>query len=581
MPQQASPKSGRKRTRTGCQRCRVRRIKCDESKPVCRQCQAKGFKCQPLSTLKWEDEYNSRGLAFGRSGVWSKGPLAAKSPDFTGVGLKDTLWCDFPPIHAYSFVNTTFGRQVNEDLALIPVASTDPKTWHLPLDSQSGHHDQARVEFVDSDDVLEPNALISMRLGQLRKEQASTTMNISPPPSFLSLDALQSTLLTYYIQKLCPLTVPSPLSKSPFATLILPFSISKSSAVLNSILALAASHRARQDATFKPTALRLCGNVLRYLSRRMGMTDTNEIALDPETLVITMMLCLMGIIRDCDERWVVHLKGARDLIRLRRQALLSAAPQSQSSLELVGFSERFFAYQDIIGRTACGEEPIFDGDFWVAHWTSNNTDAWLGCSPELVSILCEITELSRQRSRDPAVATSDHFLSQAFSLEDRLGRLEQRVLDPEDDILQTTAELKRLSAVLYLDCAIRGAQPRSPRVTTAVTQILRLVFVLLERDVTAGLAWSIFVAAVELDPLEDLVWTMETKTSTVPRHGRNFVLFALDKMAGSSVSNISQTRSVIEKVWQSRDLDVLPDGCHGRNDWEQHVAPFCHGLSLG
>ncbi|KAL1860255.1 hypothetical protein Daus18300_009309 [Diaporthe australafricana] len=358
--------------------------------------------------------------------------------------------------------------------------------------------------------------------------------------------------------------------------------MSKSPAVLNSVLALAASHRARQDATYKATALQLSGGVLRYLSRRMTTADTNQVALDPETLVITMMLCLMGIIHDCDERWVVHLKGARDLIRLRRQALLSAAaPQTQSSIELVGFSEKFFAYQDIIGRTACGEEPIFDGDFWVAHGTGNNTDAWLGCSPELVSILCEITELSRQRSRNPAVATTDPFLSQAFSIDNRLGRLEQRSLNPEDDILQTTAELKRISAVLYLECAIRGARPYSTRVGAAVTQILRLVFVLLERDVTAGLAWSIFVAAVELDPLEDLVWTAEMTTSAVPCHGRNFVLFALDRMAGNSVSNISQTRSVIERVWQSRDMDAVSDEHCGRNDWEQHVAPFCHGLSLG
>lgn len=405
-------------------------------------------------------------------------------------------------------------------------------------------------------------------------------LSVNPAPSLISLSPLRSSLLAYYVGIFCPLTVPSPRSKSPFATLILPFSISESPVVLDSILALAASHRARQDAKFEATALQLSGGVLRYLSRRMGTAGTAQVALNPETLVITMMLCLITIIHDCDGRWVVHLKGARDLTRLRRRALRSAAPQSRSSLELVSFSEEFFAYQDIIGRTACGEEPIFDGDFWVSHGTSNNTDPWLGCSSELVSMLCEITELSRQRSRNPAVSTSHAFLSRAFSLGNRLGRLEQLALDPAEGILQTTAELKRLSAVLYLECAIRGAHPGSPRVNASVTQVLQLVFALLERGVTAGLAWSIFVAAVELDPLEDLVWTTETILAA-PRHGRNFVLFALEKMDGSSVSNVSQTRTVIERVWQSRDLDETTGGLHGQNDWEQHVAPFCHGLSLG
>lgn len=581
MPQQATPsKNSRKRTRTGCQRCRVRRIKCDESKPVCGQCQAKGFKCQPVSTLKWEDEFASKGLAFGRSGVWSKAPPAARSPDFTGVGYKDTLWCDVPTIQPYSFVNVTLGRRADECVALTPIGSRESQAEPLSLGPQGHHYDEASIGRFDSFHAPEMEAYLSVHVRQQGNEPLSGPLKIIRSPSLLSLNPLKSTLLTYYTERLCPLTVPSPLSKSPFATLILPFSISNSPMVLDSLLALAASHRARQDTTFRATALQLSGGVLRYLSNRMTTTDTTRVALDPETLVITMMLCLMGITHDCDERWVVHLKGARALVRLRRQALLSAAPQSQSTAELVGFSEKFLSYQDIIGRTACGEEPIFDGDFWVSHGTSNDTDAWLGCSPELVSILCEITELSRQRSRNPAAANSDLFLTQAYSLEKRLDRLEQRVLDPEDDILQTTAELKRLSAVLYLECAIRGAQPNSPRVSASITQILRLVFTLLERGVTAGLAWSIFVAAVELDPLEDLVWTTDA-ISSAPRHGRNFVLFALDKMAGSSVSNVSQTRSVIERVWQSRDMSPLPEGLRGQNDWEQHVAPFCHGLSLG
>lgn len=581
MPQQASPKGSRKRTRTGCQRCRVRRVKCDESKPACRQCQAKGFRCQPISTLKWEDEFASKGLAFGRSGVWSKSPPAARSPDVTGVGHNDTHWCNIPTIQAYSFVSVTLGRRTDECVAWTPTGSPGAKFEPLPVDPQGQHYDDAKAGHFERYHALKTEAAhLFTHMRRQGKEQTSGILNINRRPSLLSLSPLQSTLLTYYVDRLCPLTMPSPLSKSPFATLILPFSISNSPVVLKSILALAASHRARQDVTFRATALQLSGSVLRYLGHRMGTTDTTQLALDPETLVITMMLCLMGITHDCDERWVVHLKGARDLIRLRRQALLTAPPQSQSSIELVSFSEKFFAYQDIIGRTACGEEPIFDGDFWVSHGTGNNTDAWLGCSPELVSILCEITELSRQRSANPDVATSDPFLSGAYSLEKRLGHLEQRVLDPEDDILQTTAELKRLSAVLYLECAIRGAQPNSPQVCASVTQILRLVFALLERDITAGLAWSIFVAAVELDPLEDLVWTTDT-TSTAPRHGRNFVLFALDKMARNSISNVSQTRSVVERVWQSRDMTGHSDEHRGQNDWERHVAPFCHGLSLG
>ncbi|KND87183.1 Sterol regulatory element-binding protein ECM22 [Tolypocladium ophioglossoides CBS 100239] len=34
-----------KKSRTGCQRCRTRRVKCDETKPICRKCQLQGVSC--------------------------------------------------------------------------------------------------------------------------------------------------------------------------------------------------------------------------------------------------------------------------------------------------------------------------------------------------------------------------------------------------------------------------------------------------------------------------------------------------------------------------------------------------------
>lgn len=545
MPRRPANQTGtsrRKRTRSGCQRCRLRKIKCDERKPECGQCRAKGYQCQSTWPLKWEQDYLSRGLAFGRTGIWSKNN---NNTNTTATTTQDTHWCRFPRIRPYSFVNAT----VHHHLVLTTARSNTSLT---------------------------------------------AVSSISNPPLFLPgiRDPLASTLLSYYLQCLCPLTVSSPTSTSPFATLIFPYSVSSSPAVLESVLALSACHRAKQDATFKDPALRLAGSVLRRLRHRLKTEDTTQVALDSDTLVIMVMLCLFEIVNECDERWVVHLRGARDLIRLRSQVVLPCqhAPSSATNDELALFAETFFAYQDVLGRTACGEEPIFADDFWVSsHGVSSDVTVWLGCSPELISILCEITALSRRRAEDAAVAHTTDFHTTTASLETRLGRLQQHVTtQPDDDILQTSAELKRLAAAFYLHCALRSAHPFLPESRLAISQILRLVSLLLERHVTAGLAWPIFVAAVELDPLEDLaLWTDETLNSAVvPCYGRPFVLYALNRMARSSVSNVSQTRTVIERVWQSRDMEALQDGSGkcptpGQNDWERHVAPFCHGLSLG
>ncbi|ROV94101.1 hypothetical protein VMCG_08221 [Cytospora schulzeri] len=571
MPRRGASIGSRKRTRTGCQRCRVRKIKCDESKPICGQCQAKGFACHSVSTLKWEEDYLSRGLAFGRRGVWSKGPPTPDHRCFTSKDENDVTWCVFPSIRPYSFVNASVKAP--------GVITTVEKGRDTCMSVGNG----SLVKPEDGSVTSNAQLFSFLPKGQLRSvKHVSGVGTVIPQPSLLpGLPPLHSTLLAYYLERLCPLTVASPTAPSPFANLIFPFSVSTSTAVLNSLMALSACHLAKRDRSFRTTALRLGDSVLGYLKGRLEVEDTPRVALDPEVLVLMMVLCLIEIINECDKRWLVHLKGARDLILLRRRTLLPVGTMNcHQSNELVCFSERFFAYQDVIGRTACGEEPIFGGDFWTAHATGNVTDTWLGCSPELVSILCEITELSRQRAEKSEIAASAEFQLRSTSLGHRLNWLEQRASDPDDDILQTTAELKRLSASLYLDCALHDAHPALPKVQVAASHILRLVSVLLERDIMASLAWPIFVAAVELDPHEDLVWTTE-KTPEVPCHGRPFVLYALDKMAESSVSNISQTRSVIEKVWQARDMEVFSEESRGRNDWEKYVAPLCHGLSLG
>lgn len=559
---------------------------------MCGKCRVKGYQCQTVTPLKWEEDYLSRGLAFGRTGIWSKFTPGEASHQrgspTSSTRDEDTHWCGFPRIWPYSFVNATVEGSDGDGAALTvtrwrrSISSHSNFSPDALKDGRSSRHgDPGGILSFSPNNWAEP----SHRHGSL----LAAVSSIPRAPGFVpgTCDPLRSTLLSYYLERLCPSTVSSPVSISPFASLVFPFSISASPAVLESVLALSACHRARQEATFKDTALRLVGSVLHRLRHRLTTENATLVALDSETLIIMVMLCLFEIVNECDKRWVVHLRGARDLIRVRRQALL---PQQQSTGpacdELVIFAEKFFAYQDVLGRTACGEEPIFGGDFWVSHGISSDTDPWLGCSPELVSMLCEITELSRQRADDATVAATTAFHIQTASLEARLGGLQQRVTTaPDDDILQTSAELKRLAAALYLDCALRSAHPSLPESQVAISQILRLVFVLLERHVTAGLAWPIFVAAVELNPLEDpALWTPAEANSTAPCYGRPFVLYALDKMAGSSVSNVAQTRSVIERVWQSRDMEALQDEkclTRGQNDWERHVAPFCHGLSLG
>lgn len=504
-------------------------------------------------------------------GVWSKhATKPAPSSPFFDIAEEQVPWRELPHISSYSFVNSSTGN-VKELTTLEYHINSGRITRDVDLDTGNPGHDETTS-----------TASISPWLA--RRQLPGSYEPI--PAALQSLprmpDPMHSHLLSYFTERLCPLTVPSFISKSPFASLVLPFSISSSSTVLDSLLALAACHRSKTEVFFKPTALQLSDKVLRTLRARLAHEDPYRVAMDPETLVIMMVLCQFEIINECDKRWVVHLRGARDLIRVRRQATAIHEYKSSSN-ELIVFAEKYFAYQDVIGRTACGEETVFGSDFWTTG--AGETDAWLGCSPELVAILCDITELSRQRSNDPSVAMLVEFRHQANALESRVTGLEQRIFGEEDDLLQTSAELKRIAAEVYLHCSINDASPPTFLVRERIQQILRLVYVLLERDITAGLTWPVFVAAVELDPVDEFEWIADEEgASDIPHHARPFILYALDRMS-MSITNIRRTRSVIEKVWHTREFGEVPsmqtsEMERGRNDWERFVAPFCGNMSL-
>ena len=96
-----------------------------------------------------------------------------------------------------------------------------------------------------------------------------------------------------------------------------------------------------------------------------------------------------------------------------------------------------------------------------------------------------------------------------------------------------------------------------------------------------------FLAAVELDPLDDVVVENPSRSMEAENSGRRrLVLRLLMEMAKRSVSSVARMRAVIEGVWQRRDfhLHAAEDRKMGRfadlNDWEVFVVPGSDALSL-
>lgn len=524
-------------------------MRCDTKKPMCTRCREKGLPCSTNLLLKWESEFVSRGVAFGRAGVWSKTRDATSSASESSS--HDTRnWVPVPAIRPWGFINSgvaTFEHPEQADVVLnelppcVPVAGCN-----------SGWSASATAS------VLIPSLGPSISL-------------------FPELSRLENgELFDYYLQQVCPRTTASSIESSPFASIILPFSTSASPTLFKAIQALGACHRSRAHPSYGPLGLRLKFETLRDLRHRLANEGSLSCAGDPEVLIIMVMLCLYEIVDKCDQHWTIHLKGAKDLIRLRRQQAASLTESPSAPDPATAFAEHFFAFQDVMGRTACAKEVLFGSDYWKAD--DKNIDLWMGCSPELVNILSTITDMNRARRQLDSNETRATFFMRAASLETQLEHLVQEVGDGDDEILASAAEAKRLAALLYLHCGLYGACPTTPLVVDYVRQILRLVSDLLDREALPSMTWPVFVAAVELDPSQDELWS---DPHYGPASGRATVLRALAAMSESTIANIARTRAVIAQVWQARDQDLTKGPVQGEfNDWEKYVVPVSDAMSL-
>ncbi|KAF4973623.1 hypothetical protein FZEAL_9272 [Fusarium zealandicum] len=544
----------RTRTRSGCQTCRSRKIRCDEAKPRCRNCVARGLACNRELRLKWEPEFAARGLSFGREGVWCKqssdgGPSRRRQ---SRVQTPNALLVP-PSIELRHFINTY-------------ISDFDPDS----------DHEQGLGN--ETSDLREQSDASASALVLHSQPRPSLIPSLS---SFPALNSFDQSLFEYYLLRLCPLTTPSTYLPSPFTSLIAPlFTFSGQGLVVQSVLAFAARHRSIANPRWARAAMKMKGNVLHALLQKIRSPDiTTDVILDPQVPAAMMFLCLYEILDNCDHRWVIHLQASQDFMRKRQQLLL---PSSQGSAyeSLAAFAERYFAYQDVISRTACGNSPLFGLEYWQKPDQSEDIDTWMGCSPAMASVIFRITELARARDRDGMSETQ--FADEVAALDSELAIVSSKVTPIEalDDTIRQCAKLKKSSVEVYFHCLLRHANPSTPHVSRLVVQVLLSIQELVKQGCVAGMLFPLFVAAVELNPLGD--GDIYGETATPLTSGRRVVLETLHAMAGVSLANIERTKAVILKVWRMRDLHAHDDqpATRKENDWHTFVSPYTQNLSL-
>lgn len=563
---------GKTRSRTGCFTCRNRKIKCDETKPVCNNCRYRDLQCVTGTPLKWETDYASRGLAFGRSGVWSKNGDDASDGIPSVPSHESTEWRPVPHIEPSHFVNST--------VRCFEQASAGNEVYQLLLEEGGAPRSTDAEDDSDEPITTARNRLVysvvPVPVSSLYGSSATSPPLFISPRAFPQLEnRSHAPLLNYFLERLCPITRHGNRSGSPFSSIMLPFSVTASPMVLNSILAYAACHASKPTPSWKPVAMQLEGSVLRDLGKHLAVKRPQQVALDFEIIATLMMLCMYEMTNHANERWTIHLQAAQKVMRMQRR-LPVAVKASLASNPLMAFSERFFDYQTTIiqGASHGSGGPIFGNNFWDTNGVE--TDAWLGCSPDLVGILYSITGLIHHRRTDPRAAAKPSFRSKVAEIDAKLAGIVTEV--ENDELMSISTSIKRLSAAIYLHAGALDATPSSPLIASLVHRLLHQVSVLIRKDFTTGIIWPLFMAAVELDPKRHQ--TMAVREVEHPVESRAFVLQALQKVARPKALVASRTQTVIEKVWAARTSDRPPvyNGTalqHGNlNDWDRFVAPF-------
>lgn len=511
------------------------------------------------------------GRAFGRQGVWSKSPSSPcrlqGTPSPSAVASPATSIRNSPFIQEHHFVNTTY-YDIEGDSTTTPL-----------LKAPQNHGGYLNPEST----TRQCSSQLTVRRRFMRTIPSLSRHSAIPssPLSYSTVDALDVGLLEYYVLRLCPLTNPTRHASSPFADLVIPFLVSGGhDSALLSVMAFSARHRSLVDPAYAPMALSLKGRALSALRDSLGLEHhlLIETLRDPQIPVATMFLCLDEIVDHCDHRWVIHLRACQDLLH-RRKELVSLS-ETASEQNLVSLAEKFFAFQDALSRTACGNPSHFGLEYWQSLSQAAKDEGWMGWSPKLASILFRITDLGRVRSK----ITNETFKSQSATLEDELASFESEPREHD--------RLIRQSVSLYYYCLLQDASPTTPIVATLVQQILKALhnITMSTESVATGLAFPVFVAAVELDPLDDRETFVGVSGESMS--GRRLVLETLQVMSGSCLFNVTRTGDVIRQIWAKRDLQAISDdgqsnnahrapiGITGLNDWDTCVSPYCTNISL-
>ncbi|WEW61403.1 hypothetical protein PRK78_006893 [Emydomyces testavorans] len=610
----AKPKLSK--SRNGCVTCKSKRLKCDEAKPVCRQCQKRnvtcgGYKkdfkwrqfeessftnklwskgknvptspCEPRSTsnavfLPISNQRNSQSPTWRAEskGAQSESPPSQATPksglEITLPGTNDAI----PSLLGSHelLLEGQDGVMLSSLSDLFVAQSPDSKddrfpethTVLTPETSVDGQHFEAFFSphvSGDDGDVGEITSRMSpggedvswndrVSLSRICRALSEPTIPMEPKFSSGSFEML----LMRFDRKTCGvLSVKDGLSENPWRTLVWPLA-KDSPALCHAICSLAAFHYSKKDPQLKLFGMDHMRRSIRALAMNIRTMRTDA------ALATTLALTFAESWDRHTSNGIQHLRGA--------QVLLNQALENQRSLSVrrsdvarLRFLHNAWVYAVVMARLTSLEESGFDGVLLPPEPSPSacvhEIDPLLGCAATLFPLISRVANLVQKVCISKANSIS--IISQAIELKTSIEQWEPPIYfeppeDPTSDVQHSyqSAQAYRWATLLHLHRAVPEIPSESAGELAKRVLVLLATIPLSSRTIVVHI-FPLLTASCEVDSEEDRVWVRERWS---------------EMQARLQLGNIDRCVEVVHAVWSRRDDYIL---AKLRDQQVQYVVP--------
>ncbi|EFE31394.1 C6 finger domain protein, putative [Trichophyton benhamiae CBS 112371] len=578
-PAQDKPKQSK--SRNGCVTCKAKRLKCDETKPTCLQCQKRNVPCGGYKkSYKW--------LSFEESSYTGKSKPKTQRSDpeeresqcvrqykcrFINVTAEDMPRAppavEAPPSASGSCAS--FDSRVTpllEGLDIQGKASSSPETTSgiqlqqslvareaVPFPQSSGAFtptftsetqpftSRSHTPLADSEDdnaggVIRqdiPGDFITLK----RKRPGSLSQIHSipiPSPINFAADSAEMLLLRFDRRTCGILSIKDGVAENPWRTAVTPL-IRDTPALYHAVCAMAAFHSTKENASFK------------YLGMDHMRQSVRTLAVDIESMNIDAALATTLALAFADT-WdthvstgVHHLRGAKVLFdrAVARHTHMPLSPSDQSRLM---FLYNGWMYIAVIAQLTSREDTGFDQIPFPPIFTPqvHEVDPLLGCAASLFPLIGRVAVLVQNVRKVPMNSVA--IVSQAMELKTLIEqwappRYFKPPEDPTSNIQDSfqTAQAYRWAILLHLHLAV----PEIPSESTSELAnriLVTLATIPLGSRTLVVQIFPLLVASCEADSEEDRNWARIRWAEMQQR---------------MAIGNIDRCIEVVCEVWKRRD----------------------------